>query len=287
MSTRWCFTINNPPDGYMPSFDAERVAYMIFQKERGDETGTLHIQGYIRFFTRTRLTSVQHYLDCGKPHCEVARGTEQQAGPDYCAKSATRVEGPWEFGYIDPEAGTKGRRCDLASACEIIKEGGTDHEVAEMCPTTFVKYHKGLGEYRRAIRDPPAVSRTVDVQVLWGTTGTGKSHRVRTQYPDAYVVVPGKGPFDQYDDQDVVIFEEFCWTDWTVTDMNRYLDKWKCPLACRYTNKFASWTKVFILSNTNPFDWYGNIPAALQDAFQRRLTHIDQVYSISQEIKLI
>ncbi len=57
---RWCFTINNPPEGDNPLDlnGIEHIRYGIYQRERG-ENGTEHLQGYIEFDTPMRLDRIK------------------------------------------------------------------------------------------------------------------------------------------------------------------------------------------------------------------------------------
>jgi len=107
---------------------------------------------------------------------------------------------------------------------------------------------------------------------VWGPTGIGKTHWLRKYAPDAFCVRPGRGPWDMYNNEDVIYFDEFDFLKWEITEMNMYLDKWPCPLNCRYNNKMAYWTKVSILSNIDPADWWPCAAAAVRDAFFRRVS---------------
>ena len=66
------------------------------------------------------------------------------------------------------------------------------------------------------------------VEVYWGVSGGGKSHKAMTENPDAYVLDRCDGTlfFDGYDGQKVLIIEEFDgWINFEV--LKRILDKWK------------------------------------------------------------
>lgn len=69
------------------------IGGLVAQTEIGEETGTRHIQGYVRFKTKRRFTC----LKWGKIHNEVCRSVE--ASIEYCRKSET-WDGTWrkEFG---------------------------------------------------------------------------------------------------------------------------------------------------------------------------------------------
>lgn len=292
-SERWCFTsydlgftvtsINNP------------CVYLIYQGEVCPKTGRNHIQGYLRFSRVQRWEQVMEWFSVytrKKVWTIISEGSEEQ-NRIYCTKSTKDGKPmevwkePVELGDYQPTKGKRGGRSDLLEVTAAVTAGATRHEIAQLYPVQFVKYYKGLDELRRELKSAPPPVRSVDVQVLWGETATGKSHRVRTKYPDSLIVTPGPYPFDMYYDHDVIVFEEFDWTKWSVHEMNSYLDKWKCPLHTRYVDRYAVWTKVFILANSNPLDWYANEQYSLIEAFRRRLTHKTEVISQTQEIQLL
>lgn len=149
----WCFTLNNPADhgcditeGQLPVHPKER--YVVWQLEAG-ENGTPHYQGYIELTAGVRLGSLKKWLPTA--HFEGRKGTRDQAR-DYCTKSDSRVDGPWERGNYD--AGGQGKRNDLADACATLKAHGLKR-VAQDHPTAFVKFSRGLRDLAEALREPP------------------------------------------------------------------------------------------------------------------------------------
>jgi len=84
--------------------------------------------------------------------------------------------------------------------------------------------------------------------------------------------------------EDVVLFDEWRWEDWPITDMNSYLDKWQCTLNCRYANKHAYWTHIYICANSSPESWYPTEAPYLRDAFFRRINCIHLINSREQNI---
>lgn len=283
--TRWCFTINNPGD-YIVPFDPVQMEYLVWQRERGEAAGTEHIQGYVRLKKKSRMSAVKLLLGRDDPHLEMAKGSEEQ-NRQYCTKEETRIAGPFEHGTYKAEAGRQGARTDVTALKSLIKTGATRATIAEAHPDLLLRYPSGVAALQEALLPPAPAEREIWVHVLWGDTGTGKTHRVRKSYPNAYIVRPGRDPWGQYSRQDVIIFEEFSPLDWKVTEMNTYLDKWPCQLDARYTNKEAHWTKVFILSNLDPSGWYTLEPESQRLAFQRRLSQQTRVRSQEQDVQLV
>lgn len=285
-TARWCFTINNPGT-YTPRWDITSMAYMVWQLERGIN-GTPHIQGYVRFKNAKNLQGAKNALNCTEAHMEAAQGTEEQCR-NYCTKAETRIGNPVEHGTYDPTKGVKGKRTDLDSVAALCLRGATISEIATQAPSTFIKYPQGIAALREAVRPPVPRERDIFVHILWGATNTGKTHRVRmTIAPEnLYVVSPGRDPWGRYEGQDAICFEEFDWSKWPIDQLKELLDKWPVQLDCRYTNKSARWTKVFILGNNDPQSWYFGASQRDRDALMRRIHRITEVTSQDQQVDLL
>lgn len=285
-SKRWCFTVNNP-GAYRPAF-SDDMDYMVWQLERGEAGGTEHIQGYVRYKNRKRLEPAKAGILSGTAHMAVAKGSEAQ-NKEYCMKEATRVEGeiPHEFGDFEPDNGRQGSRTDWTQLKQSMQKGASMTELAETHTDLVCRYPNGIQALQILLGPKPQVQRAVHVMILWGATGTGKTHRLRTTFPDIYEVNPGRDPWGMYAGEKQVMFDEFASTMWPIQEMLRYLDKWKVQLNARYNNKFARWESAFIVSNLDPTLWYTLEDAALQAAFRRRITEVVHVVSQEQVITLV
>lgn len=269
LTNRWCFTLNNPGT-WRPLFQEPAMIFLIYQLERGEQ-GTLHLQGYVRFSSRKRLSTVKNILGRQELHAEPARGSESD-NRAYCSKEDTRVEGPWEFGTYNPEVSARqGKRTDLDEVADALKQGKPLEDVALEHSVAFMKYTNGIKALAEMVRDPPAV-REVETHVIWGPTGTGKTHYVMTNYEDVFVVCPGRSPWDEYKGETTILFDEFNDAEWPLTTMLKLLDKWKYCCSARYSNKYARWTTIFICSNENPENFYKFASPAQLAAFRRRIT---------------
>lgn len=280
-SKRWCFTINHPENEPRPT---QRVNYMVWEYEKGEMMGTLHIQGYVRFSARLMMNQVKKELQIPTAHLVVARGTETQ-NRDYCTKEPAEGTVPTIIGTFDPGP-TQGRRTDLEAVSAAVLSGRTLRATALEYPAQYIKYHQGIRALHQLVTPQPPELRNVSVVVLWGQTDTGKSHRVTLQYNARYVVTAGRGPFDMYDNEKVLVFEEFNPSDWPIRKMNMLLDKYKLRLDCRYFDKWARWELVIIISNQHPDHWYMMESPPVLAAFKRRLTRIIEVHHKYEDIDL-
>lgn len=160
------------------------------------------------------------------------------------------------------------------------------HQIAQSHPQEWIKFHNGIIDLHRRLAPTIPIRREISTTILFGTTGVGKSHRVLNKYPDSYIVLPGRDPFGSYSGETTIVFEEFDDEKWSIQEMNRYLDCWRCKLDCRYFDKHAQWTKVFILSNINPEKFFLYQKQELKDAFFRRINKTIEITSKEQIIDI-
>lgn len=253
-----------PPDSYR---------YMMCQIERAPTTGKLHLQGFICFERNKRAGAVARMPEFQHAHIEVMRGTVKQ-NEEYCSKEDSKVKGPWRFG----DAPAQGKRTDWAEVKTMISQGKTRTEVYSEAPH-LANCCRGIETLYEHFSPAVPLTRDVRVCVLTGATGTGKSHRARTSYPDAYVITgkyyEGKS-FDQYRGEATLILDEWRNGEWPLTFMNAILDKWKLSLQCRYQNKWAAWTTVILCTNEDPDAAYSRDPCFHRRIEDRIIHVIDQ-----------
>jgi len=267
----WVFTINNPINNAVP--EAFNAKYCVWQLEKG-ENDTPHLQGYCQFENSCRLASLKKL--CATAHWEKRRGTHDEAVA-YCTKDDTRVEGPWSYGVPS----TQGKRTDLDIVTDVIKAGGTLEEVARLHSSAFVKFFRGLTALKCTLTPPR--NHVTESIVYFGPTGTGKSHRAFSLYPDAYWLPQGKW-FDNYNGQSTVVIDEFYgWLSYSF--LLRLLDKY--PLLVESKGGHVQFVAKLIVftSNTPPWEWYG--PKCKLDPLKRRLNAVYEVTDRDREPTLI
>lgn len=280
-SPRWMITLwpDNLPIGWNLSDISwpHGIEYWCWGLEICPRTGKQHYHIYCRFNHRIRFSQLFNVLPDGSCHIEMARGSEQQCR-DYCwsqgshtSKAPNRINFQ-EVGVFNPEQGKMGKRTDLQDIAALIDANTPMADIAKKYAPSYIRYHNGIEAYARTTAPQPPASRTVSVYVLYGPTGTGKTHRVLTAFPDACSVFAGKNPWDEYTGQTTLLLDEWRSSDWPIAMMNKLLDKWKLTLQCRYRNVCAAWTRVIICTNDFPGQFYAEEPNPLmREAFQRRI----------------
>lgn len=291
-SRKWQITINNPVE---KGFTHDRikeilsgmksVIYWCMADEIG-ENGTYHTHLYLQGRGGINFSTVKKRFDGG--HFEMAKGTAMQ-NKDYITKSGkwekdrkheTQVADTFEeWGEMPVER--QGARNDLADIYSMVKQGMTNYEIMEQVPDVMFQLDK-LETVRQTIRDQEYAEKWRDLQVeyIYGDTGTGKTRYVMEKYgyKNVYRVTDYKHPFDGYMGQDVILFEEFR-SSLSLGDMLKYLDGYPVVLPCRYANKQACFTKVYIGTNIPLDRQYADIQReSMEDflAFLRRINVVKQ-----------
>ncbi len=253
----WVFTINNPQSELdePACWDRARIKYCVYQLEAGEQ-GVYHYQGYLIFNRAQRLTMCKRI--CARAHWEPRRGTHEEAKA-YCNDEKKRVDGTdvVEFG----EHGFQGKRNDLEAVKEILDNGGTMKEVADLHFAPFVRNFRGFNYYL-ALSRPKMRDWITFTTVLWGPPGTGKTKRAHWMAgEDSYwMQKPSSNTlfFDGYDRQTTVVIDEFF--GWIRRDMMcRMSDRY--PLNVHVKGGAVGFMprQIIITSNKHPRDWWPNI----------------------------
>lgn len=289
-SRKWQITINNPIEKKL-THDVikqfvgtmKNVIYWCMADEIGDE-GTYHTHIYIQGLNGIRFSTVKNRFDGG--HFEMAKGTAQQ-NRDYVCKQGkwlndhkheTCVDGTFEeFGEVPMER--QGKRNDLDDLYAMIKDGMSDYEILEQEPSYMLHMDK-IEKARQTIVQEHYKNewRNVDVTYICGDTGSGKTRSVMEKYgySNVYRVTDYLHPFDSYKGQDVVIFEEFR-SGFRIGDILNYLDGYPLELPCRYNNKYACYTKVYIISNVSLSQQYTNLQVEEYSSYLAFLRRINRI----------
>lgn len=286
-SRKWQLTINNPVDkgfthdkicqivGTMKS-----VVYWCMSDEIG-ENGTYHTHVYLHGRGGIRFSTIKKNFDGA--HFEMAKGTAQE-NMEYVSKtgkwstskkSETSVEGTFEeFGEMPVER--QGKRNDIDDLYCMIKDGLSDYEILEQMPESLLNLDK-IDKVRQTLRQEQSKNefRKLDVFYVYGDTGVGKTRSIMEKYgySNVFRVTDYEHPFDNYRGQDVLVFEEFR-SSLLIQDMLNYLDGYPLELPCRYNNKFACFTKVYICTNLVLTQQYPGVQREFPStwlAFLRRL----------------
>lgn len=286
-SRNWTFTLNNPTGEEI--FEHSQLKMLIANQEIG-LNGTLHYQGYCEFNNPVPDSTVRNFLT--RAHWEPRKGTQKEA-VIYCVKDYLQnyketsecleefknenLEGLERFGLLSVgiERGQKlqeyieklsaKKQSKLLHLKQCIDEGMTTKELWNEDFETMVRHHRAFQNYRLEIVTPR--SHEMEVIVIYGPTGTGKSRWCSENFPNAYWKQLGKW-WDAYNQHEVVIIDEFYgWLQWTT--LLRLCDRYPMMVETKGGQvQFTAKTIVFT-SNTAPNLWYKD---TYFDAFKRRVS---------------
>lgn len=287
-SRKWLLTINNPQEhGYtheyiksaLASFKA--VKYWCMCDEVGGKKEVYHTHLFIMGNNGILFSTVKKKFP--KAHIDYCHGLAQE-NRDYIRK-----EGKYK-GSIKAETNIKetfeemsdcpvekpGQRSDLIDLYDMIKSGMDNYDILESDPAYLLQLDK-IDRCRQIIKEKEFRNkfRELEVEYWSGKTGSGKTKTImeRYGYENVFRVTSYKYPFDNYRGQDIVIFEEF-YNSLAIQEMLILLDGYPLDLPCRYNNKTACFTKVFILSNVDLADQYESVQTDSREtwnAFLRRI----------------
>ena len=222
-------------------------------------------------------------------HIEIVKGTHRE-NRDY-----VRKEGKWldskkaetnlpetfeESGELPEEPDRRVKQSEAILA--MVEAGASDSEIMRAYPSAM-NHLKNIEQARQTLLEEKygVDWRTVEVTYIWGETGVGKTRSVveKYGYKNVFRVTNYTHPFDGYKGQDVILFDEFR-SSLKFSDMLAYIDGHPVMLPCRYADKVACYTKVYIISNIPLEKQYPLVqveePAGYA-AFRRR---IEEVYEM-------
>ncbi len=247
-----CFTLNNPTEALI--FNEEKMDYLIYQEEVS-ESGTYHFQGYCEFKNRTRQAAAKLLLGGDGVHLESRHGTQAQAIA-YCKKDDTRVDGPYESG----QPRTQGKRMDLESFKDEVMAGKRKRDLLDDHVGVIARYPKFYDTLMMMNR--PERTTELEVTLLYGETGTGKTRSVYDQFgkDDLFITPLNNGTmwWDGYDRHKIVLMDDFSGAacHMTLTTLLRLLDRY--PVQAPVKGAFTWWLpdQIFVTTNILPRHWF-------------------------------
>ena len=289
-SRKFQLTINNPTQH---GYDHSRIKSILSQfpgavywclcDEIGEQ-GTPHTHVYL-VCKNSVMFETLHKRFYGA-YIEAAKGSHQE-NRDYIRK-----EGKWlddakhetnlantfeEWGEMPPERSSRETQSEQIMA--MVSSGKSNAEILSEIPGAYNKLNY-IEQARQTLLEEKYrnVWRNLDITYIWGETGSGKTRTVMETYgyANVYRVTDYAHPCDSYKGQDVILFEEFR-SSLPLASMLTYLDGYPIELPCRYANKVACFTKVFLISNIPLEKQYPNVQLdepASWTAFCRRIHHI-------------
>ncbi len=300
MTKQFCFTANNfsteeeittIKTAYACS-DESFVTYCIMGKEGKGKTP--HLQGFVQVRKACRWTKLNKLLPGGAIkkakrtaeqkrwqgwHWEnKVRNSTNEEARDYCKK-----EEDWqEWGEF---SGSKqGHRTDLEAVAALISGGANKASIFKAHPGAFLKYRSNIVQTIGDIQEASAPQRgPLEVIVLFGATGTGKTHMAinSVDRDDVYLMHAEdmkKGWWPGYRGETTLVLDDWTPSSCSISTMLKLLDKYKCVLAVKGAHSWAAWTTVWITTNLVwPLEIYTGARPAHRAALFRRITQVHHI----------
>lgn len=275
MSQAWVFTVNNPASEYdLESILTGKCKYAVFQYEKGELRGTTHIQGYVFFNSRKRGSTVKKLFNCN-PWVAPRAGTHSEAKA-YASKEGTRLHPLLVATVIGSDEGIpegQGARTDIDALHEFLDTGASMIKVSEEYFSAFIRHQRGITAYRNLHAEKRMWE--MEIMVLVGPTGTGKTRKAYKAYSNSlYSLPPKKGSgcyWDYYDGEETVLIDECYGNRFSYSFLLQLLDRW--PLMVPNHGGYLSFSshRIILTSNTHPKYWYKKM-VWKDGPLQRRMT---------------
>lgn len=262
-----------------PAYDPNQVQYLTCNPEVCPETGRGHWQGYVVFFAQVRRPRVQAALNTPNAHCELMRGTSEEAAA-YARKEASRlgtVARIEEGIQPDPRVGPR-QNGDLESAIAAIQAGARIRDLVELHPKAVVRSLRGLlflQHHYQPVRGAPP-----EVECHFGPPGCGKTRYAYDRFgaEEVYNKDPDSRWWDGYDGHRCILLDEFDKRSqapghfFTLAQALKICDRYPISREVKGAAVSISSEMIVFTGNTEPHTWFG--PMADLAPFWRRVTRI-------------
>lgn len=174
----------------------------------------------------------------------------------------------------------QGKRSDLEECKLLAESGATFYEILDEYPHVIARYEKFIRmlieRYQKEVYGNSI--RSLDVTYIYGKSRTGKTSYVYDKhgFQDVYRITNYQNPFDLYDGQPIILFEEFR-SSLKITEILTLLEGYPTTLKARYNDKIACYTQVYIVSNISLIDQYPEVQVQSPETFNAFLNRFDKI----------
>lgn len=199
------------------------------------------------------------------------------------SKQEKKIDGTFEeYGTQPPDS--KGKRSDMSELYQMVRDGLTNAEILEQNQDYILQIDKIDKVRTTLLTEKYKETIRLDLEVIYisGATGTGKTRGVleKNGYANVYRVTDYQHPFDSYNGQPVIAFDEFR-SSLKIKEMLLFCDIYPIELPSRYANKFACYNKVYIISNWALERQYSEVQIEDSESWYAFLRRIHKVITYS------
>lgn len=268
---------------------------------KGDKDGKLHCQFAICYRDKVRAPQARRII--GGSHGPFTGYLEPAFSKnvwDYVTKADSRIQEIAGYGNLTDDSG---HRSDLDVIYGEIAQDTPIYDIMSRFPRQFMRNHAAISKvlkrytYRRklihsitdslmydlyplcpqlcAMYDKPRPYGPCTVEIWWGVTGSGKSHKAFHEYPQAYrKSIPGKW-WEGYRGESVVVFEEFNPNEdkeLKLPELLKILDKYPYQVEIKGASMQLKANHFIFTTNIDPRTWYEGHPQC--PALARRVNKV-------------
>lgn len=266
--TAW--TLNNwtqPDLDTIRKYADDEARYMCWSQEVCPTTGTPHLQGYVAWDLPRSLTKFKNSISKQLHYEPYTNGSAAQ-NRNYCLgqcekKGFTSNPTFEEVGELPQQ----GERTDWREAVSSIQSGTDIGSVIHTQPQLLPSI-RALERFKQMSLKP--LNRQVNVIILIGAPGTGKSRWAYDNYPELYSKPEGNW-FDGYTGQKTLLLDDY-YGDIQYSQFLKVLDRYPLQVPIKGGFVYAQWDTVIITSN-RPITAWGYYDTT---ALERRITETRQ-----------
>lgn len=260
-----CWTLNNYTKEEITTcvtYAQKCASYMCWSEEECPTTGTPHLQGYVHWTSARSLNKFKTAISPRLHYEPYTMGTAAQ-NRAYCQgmveKKGMKVNPTFqEYGEIPKQ----GERTDWTLALEHLNTGTVADAVSQQ--PHLLPAIRALQTYKQM--GLKGTHRDVEVIVLVGPPGCGKTRYAWDTYPDLYTKPDGPW-FDGYANQDTILLDDY-YGNLPYAQLLKMCDRYPLLLPVKGGFVAAAYSTIIITSNAKPKRWYPH-PV---DALMRRIT---------------
>lgn len=225
--------------------------------------GLHHIHMVVEDVKKMRFSEIKKTYAPGA-HFEKTQGTKKEVEA-YINKTGKYEEKGEQVIYscqVGELKGKQGRRTDLLHMYDMIRDGFTDYEIIEDNPD-YIKHLSKIRDTRQVYISEQCKKmhkREMHCEFWQAPPGVDLSGMIYDKFGfrNVYTISDYSYIWDGYEGQDVVLFDDIDMDRIRHKDLKRWLNIYPIDLHCRFQNKPARFTKVFMTSHEsfeNLFKW--------------------------------
>jgi len=265
------------------------VTCLAWQEERCPTTDRLHLQGYIELIRDREVSWLRKHISMTAYwRKKVTLSTRLQAFT-YTQKDESRTQGPYCLGTPPTPSSTKGQRVDLEAFRDACFKGMSERKLWSEFTVQMAKYPRMYKSIAALAR--PKRSTDLEVVLIYGSTGVGKTRLVYEKWEDSdefwrWAVPNTTCWFDGYDGHKLCLLDDFAGkaSKMSLVMLLQVLDRYPVLLPVKGSHIWWMPDAITITTNIHPREWYDYTNRIGQYmAIKRRIHHVIDMGIIKDE----